>query len=41
VIRRLTVFFDRVAFPAALFASAGQVLATRKPGPYQRASADQ
>lgn len=37
MIRRLTVFFGLVAFPAALFTSAGYVLATRKPGPYQRA----
>ncbi|MER6023817.1 hypothetical protein [Streptomyces anulatus] len=37
MIRRLTVFFGLVAFPAALFTSAGYVLATRQPGPYQRA----
>ncbi|GAB2917661.1 MULTISPECIES: hypothetical protein [unclassified Streptomyces] len=37
MIRRLTVLFGLVAFPAALFTSAGYVLATREPGPYQRA----
>ncbi|MCL6289300.1 hypothetical protein ACFYUM_21545 [Streptomyces fimicarius] len=41
MIRRLTLFFGLVAFPAALFTSAGYVLATREPGPYQRAFEDQ
>ncbi|WP_030584988.1 hypothetical protein [Streptomyces anulatus] len=41
MIRRLTVFFGLVAFPAALLTSAGYVLATREPGPYQRAFEDQ
>ncbi|PCG87260.1 hypothetical protein CIB93_03620 [Streptomyces sp. WZ.A104] len=41
MIRRLAVVFGLVAFPAALFTSAGYVLATRDQGPYQRVFEDQ